>query len=210
MPNETYQFDTINTHLETYEWDDIWWDHPADKTAARILIIGDSISCGYRRAATKIESRDVFIDGIATSKAVDNKTFYTLLDYFASNGLRYDAVFFNNGLHGWHLEDSEEYRVHYEKLASYVKEKFAPEKFFIVLTTPVRKSGNTEIFDERNERVKVRNLASAEIAKSLGAEVLDFFSLIENRPELYTGDGVHLVPEGYSLIVHEILGLFCR
>ena len=210
MPIDTYEFETKKSPLETYEWDDIWWDHAPDAEGRRILIIGDSISRGYRRALGKLEGREFFVDGIATSKAADNESFYTLLDYYASTGLRYDAVLINNGLHGWHLEDSEEYKDHYEKLASYVKEKFAPEKFFIVLTTPVRKSEQTEIFDERNERVKVRNLAATEIARSLGAEVLDFFSLIENRPELYTGDGVHLVPEGYSLIAHEILGLFCR
>ena len=205
MPNETYQFDTIDTPLETYEWDDIWWDNPADKTVARILIIGDSISCGYRRAATKIENRDVFIDGIATSKAVDNKTFYTLIDYFASNGLSYDAVFFNNGLHGWHLDDTENFGKYFEALAAYVKEKFAPKKLFIVLTTPVRKSRQTEIFDERNEHVKVRNQTISAAAKKLDAEIVDFYSPIEDRADLYTQDGVHLLPEAYASFANTVI-----
>ena len=205
MPIDTYEIKTTRSPLETYEWDDIWWDHAPDKEGKRILIIGDSISRGYRRAAAKIENRDFYIDGIATSKAVDNTTFYTLLDYYAQSGLPYDAVFFNNGLHGWHLDDSEKFKAHFEKLAAYIKERFSPKSFYIVLTTPVRKSKQTEIFDERNERAKLRNISAAEVAEKLGAETVDLFSLIENRPDLYTQDGVHLVDEGYDLLANEIL-----
>ncbi len=205
MPVFTYEKENTKTPLETYEWDDIWWDHPSDTEGRRILVIGDSISCGYRRALGKLEGRNFYVDGIASSKAADSESFYSLLDYYAASGLAYDAVFFNNGLHGWHLDDGEEYKAHYEKLAAYIKKKFAPKSFYIVLTTPVRKSGNTEIFDERNERVKARNTVAAEIAKKLGTETVDLFSLIEDRPELYTQDGVHLVPEGYVLLAGEIL-----
>ena len=205
MPNETYEFGVVSTHLETYEWDDIWWDHPEERDAKRILIIGDSISCGYRRAAMKINERCARVDGIATSKAVDNKTFYTLIDYFASLGLTYDAVFFNNGLHGWHLDNEGEFEKHFEALAVYIKEKFAPKQFFAVLTTPVRKSGNTAEHAERNKSVKARNAVIASVAERLGAEILDLYSPIEARAELYTQDGVHLLPEGYTLFAQTVL-----
>ena len=33
---------------------------------------------------------------------------------FAQQESRRDAVVFNNGLHGWHLDDSTEYAEHYE------------------------------------------------------------------------------------------------
>ena len=204
MPMDTYEFSKISNKLETYEWDDIWWDNAPDTSARRILIIGDSISRGYRRAASKLPDRDFFIDGIATSKAVDNATFFTLIEYFAKNELSYDAVFFNNGLHGWHL-DEESFGKYFLELAKYVKEKFSPKKFYIVTTTPARKFQNTEIFDERNERVKIRNLSLKEAARSLGADVLDFYSLIEGREDLYTQDGIHLIDEGYTLLAKEVI-----
>ena len=209
MAIDTYETAPRVSSLEKYEWDDIWWDHAPDTEGKRILIIGDSISRGTRRAAGKLEGRTVFIDGIATSKAVDNPTFYTLLNYFAEAGHTYDAVFFNNGLHGWHL-DEEKYAPLFTELAKFIKERFAPRKFFIVLTTPTRKSGQTEVFDEINTRVTVRNASATDTARELGAEVVDLYSLIENRPELYTQDGVHLVPEGYTILAKEILRFSCK
>ena len=205
MPDYTYETAPRISRLETYEWEDIWWDHAPDTEGKRILIIGDSISCGTRRAASKLEGRSVFIDAFGTSKAVDNPEFYRLIDYFAAANHAYEAVYFNNGLHGWHLSE-EEYAPLLTKVAEYIKARFAPKKFFIVLTTPTRKSGNTELFSEQNERVKARNAAAAETAKAVGAEVIDFYSLIENRPELYTQDGVHLVNEGYELLARAIVG----
>lgn len=204
MAIDTYETAPRLSPLEKYEWDDIWWDNAPDTVGKRILIIGDSISRGTRRAAGKLEGRSVFIDGIATSKAVDNPTFFNLLNYFAEAGHSYDAVFFNNGLHGWHLEE-EKYAPLLTETAKFIKECFAPKKFFIVLTTPVRKSKQTEIFDDINPRVLVRNAAALETARELGAEVVDLYSLIEDRPELYIQDGVHLVDEGYILLAEEII-----
>lgn len=203
MAIDTYEFGAVNTRLETYEWDDIWWDHAPDEKARRILIIGDSISRGYRRAVSKAGDLDFFVDGIATSKAADSATFRTLIDYFSCSGLSYDAVFFNNGLHGWHIDD-ELFGELFLDLAKYINGKFGPKKLVLVNTTPARKSQSIDIFDERNERVKLRNSAIRAAADSLGAELIDFYSLIENRPELYTQDGIHLIDEGYALLAGEI------
>ena len=204
MAIDTYEFGAVKSQLETYEWDDIWWDHAPDANARRILIIGDSISRGYRRMIRKVDGCNFFVDGIATSKAVDSATFRTLVDYFAESGLSYDAVFFNNGLHGWHLDD-EKFCELFLDFAKYIKEKFAPKKLFTITTTPARKSKNTDVFDERNENVKIRNAGIRAAADALGAELIDFYSLIEARPELYTQDGIHLIDEGYELLAKEIL-----
>ena len=204
MAIDTYEFGTVKSRLETYEWDDIWWDHAPDANARRILIIGDSISRGYRRMIRKTDGCGFFVDGIATSKAVDSATFRTLVDYFAESGLTYDAVFFNNGLHGWHIDDVK-FGELFLDFAKYIKEKFEPKKFFTVTTTPARKSQNTDAFDERNERVKIRNAEIRAAADALDAEVVDFYSLIENHPELYTQDGIHLIDDGYGILAKEIL-----
>lgn len=182
MPDFTCKENNTKTPLETYEWDDLWWDHPEDKLSRRILIIGDSISRGYRGELKKLAGRDFYVDGIAGSKAADNESFYTLIDYFSQSDLEYDAVFFNNGLHGWHLDDATEYKENLSKLATYVREKFEPRTFFIVLTTPVRKSKQTDIFDEDNERVKMRNTSVKEVARELGAETSISFRSLKSAP----------------------------
>ena len=48
MEGFTYQWDERGARLETYEWDNVWWEHTEDRRAPRALIVGDSISCGFR------------------------------------------------------------------------------------------------------------------------------------------------------------------
>jgi hypothetical protein len=50
----TYETSEKLNKLEKYEWDNVWWEQTADKTAKRILYIGDSISCGTRQLITKL------------------------------------------------------------------------------------------------------------------------------------------------------------
>ena len=44
MEGFTYQWDERGARLETYEWDNVWWEHTEDRQAPRALIVGDSIS----------------------------------------------------------------------------------------------------------------------------------------------------------------------
>ena len=75
----------------------------------------------------------------------------------------------------------------------------------MLLTTPVRDRACLERFDARNERVIERNRKAREISGARGIEVVDLYSLLENRPELYSPDGVHLKAEGYELLAGQIV-----
>ena len=68
-----------NTELETYEWDNVWFEQANQPDAKRVLYIGDSISCGTRHQATIAAGNKIFFDGIGTSKAVDNQYFKSKL-----------------------------------------------------------------------------------------------------------------------------------
>lgn len=48
MEGLTYEKEDRKKALETFEWDNLWCEHADDSTKKRILIIGDSISFGYR------------------------------------------------------------------------------------------------------------------------------------------------------------------
>ena len=94
----TYEEETTGKGLEQYEWDDIWWDHANEAKLPRMLIVGDSISCGYRRIAAQELQEEIHVDGIGTSKAVDNEHYSALQAYVLRQQPYGGIVQFNNGL----------------------------------------------------------------------------------------------------------------
>lgn len=102
----TYQTENHNKY-EGFEWDNAWLDHINDKEAKRVLYIGDSISCGLRSVATALSEEQIRFDGFGTSKSLDNPYFKESIRLFAGQQGKRDVVLFNNGLHGWHLEDKK-------------------------------------------------------------------------------------------------------
>lgn len=198
MSQFTYEKTESMNKLETFEWDNTWIEQTAKKDAKRVLYIGDSISCGTRRVATERSGGKVLFDGFGTSKAVDNPYFFDSIKLFSAQVPYVDAVIFNNGLHGWHLEDDNEYRVCYEETVKFLIEQFANLPIYLVLTTTVR--------DEvREARVKVRNRVVREIAEKYGLPLIDLYEVSVEKVELRSADGVHYTPEGYACFADCIL-----
>ena len=52
----TFQSERNSEKLETYEWDNVWWEQAPDNEKKRVLYIGDSISCGIRHIATELSN----------------------------------------------------------------------------------------------------------------------------------------------------------
>lgn len=199
--NEGFTYElNVTGKLETYEWDNLWWEHANDaENKPRALIIGDSISCGYRGFVNEALGGSMYADGLGTSKSLDNPHFTKLIDYVAGQQQRCKVIQFNNGLHGWHLSE-EAYKAYYEQMVHYLKENYGDRKLLLVLSTPVRVAGNLSQLAERNDIVIERNRAVCEIAQKEGIEVLDLYSLVIDHPEYHSADGVHLTEEGYRLL----------
>lgn len=70
--------------LETYEWDSVWWEHADTEGVPRILYIGDSISRDTRKAVVRLGVTELYVDGIATSKSLDNPYFKDLVRMFVA------------------------------------------------------------------------------------------------------------------------------
>jgi len=211
---DKFTYETEQTvELETYEWDNLWWEHANDKEGKeRILLIGDSISCGYRGFVNEYLKGEVYADGLGTSKGLDNEYFFSLIGYVIRQQKNGKLIQFNNGLHGWHLS-IQEYRECYLEFIRYFKEMYPEKKLVIALTTPVRKSGDINQLDARNEEVIARNQAVLAIAESEGVAVNDMYAPLIGHPEYYSPDGVHLTAEGYRVlakqtceIIRELLG----
>lgn len=177
---------TVNTAeiYELYEWDNVWIDHANDCSFRRILYIGDSISCGVRRRATALTNEGILFDGFGTSKALDNPFFKDSVKLFMRQLPKIDTVIFNNGLHGWHLDDASDYKNLYEDMVKFLLDELNGNKLFIVFTTSLRD-------EERNKRVIARNLAAAEIAKKYSLPTIDLYTVTNQNIDMLISDGVH-------------------
>lgn len=186
--------------LETIEWDDLWWEHADDKDKkARVLLIGDSISRGYRHAVNMLFDQNIYADSLATSKSLDNASYFTLINYVISQQPDCQVIHFNNGLHGWHLS-IQEYRECYQKFIRFFQEMYPEKKLILALSTPVRKTDDLTAMDERNADVLQRNEAVRAIAEVSNLPVNDFYEALIDHPEYFTADGVHLKEDGYQVL----------
>lgn len=193
--------------LETYEWDNIWWEHADDEKADRVLIVGDSISCGYRGFVNEIFDKKVFADGIGTSKNLGNDSLIKLVDYVFYQQKNYRLIQFNNGLHGWNLQDKE-YEYYYEKIVNHIQDSFQNLTLVLALTTPVRCSGNIEKLDGRNDTVIKRNETAIKIANKYDLVINDLYGIIKDNKDIYKSDGVHLNDEGYKMLAGQCVNIF--
>lgn len=185
----------MNPIYECFEWDNTWIEHTENTTAHRFLYIGDSISVGTRTPANALGNGSVIFDHFGTSKALDNPYFFDSVTLFAAQSTAYRAVFFNNGHHGWHL-DEETYATLYAEFLDKLIERFGT-------VIPILTTYSTSEYSP-NTRVEARNDAVRRIAAERGLFVVDFYSVsYVNRDHLT--DGIHYDAEGYHALATELL-----
>ncbi len=197
MSNFTYEKSNNKSTLETYEWDNVWWEHTENTQAKRVVYIGDSISCATRHFATGLSENTVLFDGFGTSKALDNPYFKDSLSVFMKQEQRIDAILFNNGLHGWHLSINE-YDKKYGEMIEFIK-SISNAPIYVLLTT------NLPNDEERNEIVINRNEIAKKYADKFGLKIIDLYSVSVEYSNLHTDDGVHFVNDGYKKLAECIL-----
>lgn len=198
MSDFTYEFNNRSQSLEKFEWDNVWWEQADVTGVPRVLYIGDSISCATRRVATAAAEGKIFFDGFGTSKAVDNPYFSESVRLFAQQQGKRELIIFNNGLHGWHLDDDTEYIQYYEQLVKFLLSEFGATPIVLILTTAIAD-------EKRNARVIKRNNAVVKLAAAYNLSVVDLYSVVNEHRELLSPDGVHLIPEGYKLLASALL-----
>ena len=198
MSDFTYENKESKSVYETYEWDNTWIEHANDTMSKRVLYIGDSISCGVRRIATEVTKEEIMFDGFGTSKGIDNPYLVDSIKLFASQEPKQDVVLFNNGLHGWHLEDDTEYREHFETVIKALIDNFKENPVMVVLTTYIANK-------DRNNRVIERNKAAVEVAKKYGVPVIDLYAEAKKYQKFLKSDGVHFLKQGYVKLAKKIV-----
>lgn len=181
--------------LERIEW--TWTDEPEtpNPALANVLILGDSISRNYYPSVQKhLEGRaNVYL--FATSAADANAQIrWQIKNYFRAQGVHFDVVHFNNGMHGWAYTDSE-YGKALPGLVKAIRSNAPGAKLIWASTTPLRAEtaeGAT------NGRVDARNSMAREVMRAMNIPVDDQHSLMARHADLYMDD-VHFNPAGSEL-----------
>ena len=182
---------------ENIEWDNTWMEQTGNRESLRILYVGDSITVGTRGPANALGEGRVVFDNFGTSKALDNPYFFDSLCLFAAQQPSRAAVFFNNGLHGWHLTE-ERYEELYAAMLDRLIKAFGDVPVVPMLTTC------SEAPQYPNARVEARNAIVQKLAAERGLTTIDLYSVsVANKEHL--ADGVHFQYEGYAALARELL-----
>ena len=197
MDDFTYEKEEKPVGPEIYVWDNVWWEQVPDNVRPRVLYIGDSISCGIRRYATWLSDEKILFDGFGTSKAVDNEYLAESIRFFGKQQKRRNIIIFNNGLHGFHLNDTEEYGNYYEKMVQFLMEEYPDTPLALVLTTSVD--------SPRNARVIRRNETVQKIAEKYNLPVIDLYAPSVEYASLHSDDGIHFTDEANEKLAKIIL-----
>ena len=187
---------TTSYRLETFEWDNIWWEHTENNTAKRILYVGDSISCGTRRFVTELSNSEILCDGFGTSKALDNPYLKPALELCLKQQHKCDAILFNNGLHGFHLSAAD-YEWYFDDMLQFLCRTDKP--VCVLLSTDILND------PDRNEVVNERNQIAAALAQKYNLPCIDLHAVAASHPDCHVPDGVHFTDEGYKLLARCIL-----
>ena len=194
----TYEEQDNANKLETYEWDYAWWEHADDDKTPGILYIGDSISLGTRPQLNELLAGKMLVHGFATSKALDNSYLLPAIELFVKQMHSCKYVLFNNGLHGWHMDDENEWCSYLERSLETLKEMLPEAELVLVNTTCVAEEG-------RENRVINRNRCMKNIAEKMQLRVIDLHSVAKENVSCRMEDGVHYTAEGYQKFAVHIL-----
>jgi lysophospholipase L1-like esterase len=195
--------------LEQYEWCDFWWQEAPNKDKKRVLLVGDSISRAYRPFVNEELQGEIYADQLSSSRALDNPAFQFELDYMLKhNNIQYDAVHFNNGLHGVHLT-TEQYELHLENVIQHILSYMDASKVILALSTPVtQKNLPAELNLEANNQVLARNQAMKQLADKYNLKVNDLYTKMLGKSEYRVDDGYHynaIGEKAQAIIVAEII-----
>ena len=158
---------------ENIEWQRAYAFHVTDanKDLPRVLLIGDSIVCGYENEVAKILDGRMNVSYWASSYCVTSPNYLKYLALYLEES-KFDVVHFNNGLHSLGT-DPVPYEKAYEAALRLVREKQPGAKLVWATSTPLKDPGRTA-------KVKTLNAAAERAAARAGTDAKDdLFALLD-------------------------------
>jgi hypothetical protein len=197
---------------EQFEWTNIWCNNANDLTLPRVLLIGDSIACGYSPIVIKQLQGKANVDRLGTSRSINDPVLIKETTLMLED-CNYIAVHFNNGLHGWHLDD-EPYAKYLRQYTQLLQKLDNGAKLIWASTTPITVQDNTQNIDlEKNNKVLRRNALAEEIMQEYDISISDLYQLVLNKAELRGADGYHYNADGQRVqgeAISELLSQFLK
>ena len=184
-------------NLEITEWTNLWYEHAPDGETPRVLLIGDSISMGYRHLVEENLNGKYHVTCISTSKSLDNPYLLREIALLTEqDDMPYAIVHFNNGAHGGHLTP-DMYEHYYDRFIRTLKGMF-PDAKFIMATT-------THMMDEAyNNSSLVRNERARKLAEKYNLIIDDLYPFGAETPSLHCEDRIHFTDEGWKVLADAV------
>lgn len=177
----------------------------------KVLIYGDSISMGYRRAfIPEMLKQQVYVFHCChfVNGGVPKAAMEEMAGRFAI-----DVVVFNNGLHSLHwTPDKVPDQVVHDRMRDLAQcfKKGAPQaKIHYLMTTPHTAprpvpDEPVDSLGDKNDVVIRLNTISERVMNEEQIEIIDIYSVFAKRLELASGDGYHWQGAAYETISQEI------
>jgi hypothetical protein len=181
---------------EQIEWCDVWITNADRAERPKVLLIGDSITRAYYGEVEKALAGKADVARLATSKALPDPALLDEVEMVLKQ-CTFSVIHVNNGLHGWGYSEAQ-FKESMPKLIALIRRYAGDAPIIWAMTTPMRKKEDLKQFAPQTERVKERNRIAAEFTTAEKIPVDDLFSLVENHPEYYGGDGVHFNNQGQA------------
>ncbi|HQR07405.1 MAG TPA: SGNH/GDSL hydrolase family protein [Gemmatales bacterium] len=187
---------------EEIEWLDVWVPGNSNTTLPRVLLIGDSMARGYYKEVEEKLKGKAIVGRLTTSKSLGDQAYLDEVKLILGQ-TRFDIVHVNNGLHGWGYNEAE-YAAALPELLKTIRAGAPQAKLIWAATTPMRMNGKLESLSDKNDRVKERNVLAAQLMAKESIPVNDLYSLIVEKPEWYSRDGVHLSAKGVTALATQV------
>lgn len=180
---------------EMIEW--TWAARPSqvDHKLPNVLLVGDSITRNYFSEVQRELSGRANVYLYAASTSVGDPRMDTQLNEFAVlEGVKFNVIHFNNGMHGWSYTEKE-YAARFPSYVSALRKIASGARLIWASTTPVKKD---DPLGPSNKRIKARNAEAQQIVNHDSIAFDDQYTLMLHYPNLYLDD-IHFNPEGSSL-----------
>ncbi len=188
-----------------------WQFYPAAQTdpqLPRVLLIGDSITNGYRSAVARELNGIASVDTWLTPAAENDPGLLPDLQRVLAQG-PYAVVHFNIGLHGWpqgriavgtYLPLMQDYLATLRRHAPRAKFIWASSTPITVLKQP------TKLDPANNATISGRNTVTVDLMSAAGLQVNDLYNLVIDKLNLAKGDRFHWQAPAYELMGKQTAG----
>jgi len=187
---------------EVTEW--TWEVRPdqVDQKLPNVLLVGDSITRNYfPEVQQELKGRaNVYLFAASTSLG-DPRLDRQLKEFAALEGVTFNVVHFNNGMHGWAYSEKE-YAASFPGYVATLRQIAVGAHLIWASTTPVKKASTP---GPSNERIEARNAEALQVMTHESIAVDDQYGLMVRHPGFYMDD-VHFNPEGSSLQGKQVVG----